>query len=154
MILKCCCYSVTLISVYLNIFTVVLDAPTGMSSDVWALIQPQLTQLTTVNNSFFSYIESPSPSRSLVDRWGTTDYLATSSLHPLASQSSSWWRPASCQSIPGCCPPISSSVCLFFSLLVLCPAGLFWQALQILLRARTISVCVANLDHINQIQAN
>ena len=26
---------------------------------------------------------------------------------PLASQPSSWRRPASCQSIPGCCPPIS-----------------------------------------------
>ena len=39
---------------------------------------------------------------------------------PLASQPFSWWRPASCQSILGCCPPISFSVCLAFSLLVLC----------------------------------
>ena len=43
---------------------------------------------------------------------------------PLASRPSSWRRPASCQSIPGCCPPISFSFCLFFSLLALCPAGL------------------------------
>ena len=53
---------------------------------------------------------------------------------PLASQPSSWRRPVSCPSIPGCCLPISFSVCLVFSLLALCPAGLSWQALKILLR--------------------
>ena len=63
--------------------------------------------------------------------------------NPIASQPSSWRRPASCLSIPGCCPSISFSVCLSFSLLALCPAGLSWQALKILLRARTISICVA-----------
>ena len=84
-------------------------------------------------------------SRSLVDRWGATDDLAISSPIPVASQPSSWRRPASCQFIPGCCPPMSFSVCLFFSLLALGPAGWSWQALYILLRARTISVCVALL---------
>ena len=64
---------------------------------------------------------------------------------PLASQPFSWRRTASCPSILRCYPPISSSVCLFFSLLALCPAGLSWQALYILLRARTISVCVSLL---------
>ena len=64
---------------------------------------------------------------------------------PLASQSSSWRRPVSCQFIPGRCPPISFSVCLVFSLLALCPAGLSWQALKILLCARTISICVVLL---------
>ena len=64
---------------------------------------------------------------------------------PLTSQLFSWRRTASCPSILGCCPPISSSVCLFFSLLALCPAGLSWQVLQILLHARTISVCVSLL---------
>ena len=64
---------------------------------------------------------------------------------PLASQPSSWRRPVLCPSIPGCCPPISFSVCLVFSLLVLCPAGLSWQALKILLCARTILVCIVLL---------
>ena len=50
---------------------------------------------------------------------------------PLASQLFSWWRTASCPSILGCCPPVSSSVCLFFSLLALCPACLSWQVLQV-----------------------
>ena len=59
---------------------------------------------------------------------------------PLASQPSSWRRPVSCPSIP-----ISFSVCLVFSLLALCPAGLSWQVLKILLRARTTSVCVVLL---------
>ena len=49
-------------------------------------------------------------SRSLVDRWGVTYDQATGSLHfshlPLTSQPSSWRRPMSCQSIPGCCLPI------------------------------------------------
>ena len=64
---------------------------------------------------------------------------------PLASQPSSWRRQVSWPSIPGCCPPISFSVCLVFSLLALCPAGLSWQALKILLCARTISVRVVLL---------
>ena len=47
---------------------------------------------------------------------------------PLASQPSSWRLPASCQSIPECCPHISFSACLFFSLLAACPAGFSCQA--------------------------
>ena len=78
----------------------------------------------------------------LVDRWGATDNVQPAASIRLASPSSSWRRPVSCPSIPGCCPPISFSVCLFFALLALCPAGLSWQALKILLCARTISVCV------------
>ena len=31
--------------------SVIMDAPTGMSSDVWALIQPRLARLTTVETS-------------------------------------------------------------------------------------------------------
>ena len=38
---------------------------------------------------------------------------------PLASQPSSWRRPVSYPSIPGCCPPISFSVCLVFYRIVL-----------------------------------
>ena len=76
----------------------------------------------------------------LVDRWSATDDLATSI--PLVSPLSSWRRPVSSPSIPGCCLPISFSVCLVFSLLGLCLAWLSWQALMILLCARTISVYV------------
>ena len=55
------------------------------------------------------------------------------------------WGHVSCPSIPWCCPPISFSVCLVFSLLALCAAGLSWQALKILLCASTISTCVVLL---------
>ena len=83
----------------------------------------------------------------LVDRWGATNDLATSSLH--SSRLSVFLMAAPSvmpvYSIPGCCPPISFSVCFFFALLALCPAGLSWQALKILLCTRTISVCVALL---------
>ena len=32
---------------------VILDAPTGMSSDVWALVQPELAKLTKVSQVLF-----------------------------------------------------------------------------------------------------
>ena len=69
----------------------------------------------------------------LLDRWGATDDLATSSLH--SSRLSAFLVAALSvmPSIPGCCHPISFSVCLFFALLALCPAGLSWQALKSLL---------------------
>ena len=60
----------------------------------------------------------------LTDRWGTTNDFTTSFLHfsPLPS----WpWRTPSL-SIPWCCLPTSSSVCLVFLLLSLCLARWFW----------------------------
>ena len=82
-------------------------------------------------------------SRSLVDRWGATDDLATSSLH--SSRLSAFLMAAASVML------VHSgmlSTHLFFCLPLLLlpsPAGLSWQALKILLRARTISVCVVLL---------
>ena len=76
--------------------------------------------------------------RSLVDGWCTTDDLATSSLH---SSRFSAFLMAVYVVMPVHSGMLSShlfSVCLFFSLLALCPAGLSWQAMYILLHARPI----------------
>lgn len=56
--------------------TVILDAPTGMSSDVWALIHPQLAQLTTVcvyDRAGLGFSDRPSLYQSSASEDGKTD---------------------------------------------------------------------------------
>ena len=61
-------------------------------------------------------------------RWGTTDDFTTSFLSncPCSPLPSGTWRSQGL-SIPWCCPPTSSSVCLVFFPLSLCRARWFWQ---------------------------
>ena len=95
---------------------------------------------------------SPSPSSSShyhlslhrEGRWGTTDDFTTSSLHfyfcsPLPSGT---WQ-TSGLSIPWCCLPTSSSVCLVFFHLSLCLAKWFWPDLMNGRHVHTTSVCVS-----------
>ena len=65
-------------------------------------------------------------SRSLVDRWGATDDLATSSLH---SSRLSAFLMAAPSVMPDHSGMLSSHLFFCLPLLALCPAGLSWQAL-------------------------
>ena len=89
---------------------------------------------------------------SLVDRWGATNDLATSYLHPFRLPRGGAQRHAS--PFRHVVLPSLFSVCLSFSLLVMCPAGLSWQVLKILLRGRTQNVSHERLQDLMQICIN
>ena len=77
-------------------------------------------------------------------RWGITDDFATTFLHsslffPLPS--GTWRTPG--LSIPWCCFPTSSSVCLVFFPLSLCLARWFWPDLMNGRHDHTTAVCVS-----------
>ena len=76
-------------------------------------------------------------------RWGTTYDFATSFLHFLYSPLPSGTCQPPCLSIPWCCLPTSSSVCLVFFPLSLCLARWFWPDLMNGRHDRTTAVCVS-----------
>ena len=72
-------------------------------------------------------------------RWGTKNDFVTSFLH--FSLFSTWWTPG--PSIPWCCLPTSSSVCLAFFPLSPCLARWFWPALMNGRHDHTTTVCIS-----------
>ena len=77
-------------------------------------------------------------------RSGTTDDFTTSFLHfPCSPLPSGTWR-APGLSIPWCCLPTSSSVCLVFFLLSLCLARWFWPDLMNVKHDHITAVCVVS----------
>ena len=79
-------------------------------------------------------------------RWGTTDDFATSffflSIFPCSPLPSGACRTPGL-SIPWCCLPTSSSVCLVFFPLLLCLARWFWPDLMSGKHDHTTAVCVS-----------
>ena len=78
-------------------------------------------------------------------RWGITDDFATSlpcSIFPCSPLPSGTWRTPGL-SVPRCCLPTSSSICLVFFLLSLCLARWFWSALMSRRHDHTTAVCVS-----------
>ena len=74
--------------------------------------------------------------------WSTTDDFKTSFLHfSLPLPSGTWRTPG--LSIPWCCLPTSSSVCLVFFPISLCRARWFWPDLMNGGHDHTIAVCVS-----------
>ena len=76
-------------------------------------------------------------------RWSTTDDFATSFLHFSCSPLPSGTLQTPGLSIPWCCLPTSSSVCLVFFLLLLCLSRRVGPDLTKRRHVRTISVCVS-----------
>ena len=75
--------------------------------------------------------------------WGTTDYFATSFLHLSLFSTALWVLANSRPSIPWCCPPTSSSVCIVFFPLSLCLARWFWPDLMNGRHDHTTAVCIS-----------
>ena len=74
--------------------------------------------------------------------WGTTDDLTTNFLNiSLFSTASGTWRTPGL-SIPRCCLPTSSSLCLVFFPSSLCLARWFWPDLMNVRHDHTTAVCV------------
>ena len=76
-------------------------------------------------------------------RWGTTDYFATSFLHLPCSPLPSGTCRTQGLSIPWCCLPTSSSVCLVCFPLSLCLARWFWPHLMNGRHYHTTAVCIS-----------
>ena len=75
--------------------------------------------------------------------WGTTDDFATSSLHFSCSPLPSGTCRTPGLSIPWCCLPTSSSVCLVFFPLSMCLARWFWPEMMNRRHVHTTSVCAS-----------
>ena len=75
--------------------------------------------------------------------WGTTNDFATSFLHFSCSPLPSGTCRTSGLSIPWCCLPTSSSVCLVFFSLSLCLARWFWPDLMNGRHGHTTAVCIS-----------
>ena len=78
-------------------------------------------------------------------RWGTTDDFTTSFLHFPLFSTAVWSRTSRPPglSIPWCCLPTSSSVCLVFYPLLLCLARWFWPDLMNGRHDHTTAVCIS-----------
>ena len=113
---------------------------------VWNMRYPKRNNSVTVVRNWWKPIHHHHHHHLSLDRegiWGTTNDLTTSFLHfSLSPLPSGTWRTPDL-SIPWCCLPTSSSVCVVFFPLSQCLTRWFWPDLMNGRHVHTTAVCVS-----------